>query len=417
MHAVREKEARLPFTRAPRVVCLQIGARENYAIARALHRRGALAALVTDLWAGRAASLGDIPGRLAQSVAARSHAELCEALVISANAAAMSREAWARIRGRRGWQRVMERNRWFQELAVDRLERLGMADGEATVFAYSYTARGIFRYARRRGWRTILGQIDPGPAEERLVAAECERVPRLAPGWAPAPQAYWRDWREELALADRIVVNSEWSRSALTSEGVAPGRVELIPLAHEPPPEARDFRRRYPRRFETGRPLRVLFLGQVNLRKGVGPLLEAARSLRDAPVQFHFVGPVQIAPPESPGREARLVWHGPVPRSEVHAHYRDADVFVLPTLSDGFGLTQLEARAWRLPLIVTERCGAVVQDGVTGLLVEPGDPDALARAIRRCLEDPGWLQSASDAVAPGERHGIDQLADSMMAIA
>ena len=416
MDAAPERERAAASSRAPHVLCLQIGARENYAVARALHRRGALAALVTDLWAGRGAPGSRVAARLVRSLGDRTHAELDGASVVSANAAALSREAWGRISGQGGWARVMARNRWFQRMAVDRLRRLGIADGAATVFAYSYAARSVLEYARSRGWRTVLGQIDPGEAEERIVAEERNRAPELAPDWAPAPAAYWRDWREELALADRIVVNSDWSRGALVAEGVPADRIDLIPLAYEPPSGARGFRRRYPARFDAARPLRVLFLGQVNLRKGAGPLLEAARLLGDAPVELHLVGPLQIAPPPDLAR-ARIVWHGPVPRSDVNAHYRNADILVFPTLSDGFGLTQLEARAWRLPLIVTDRCGAVVEDEVSGLVVRPGDGAGLAMAIRRCLENPGWLQSAADATAPGERHGIDHLADSLMAIA
>ena len=417
MDAVPEKEHNSKLDRAPHVVCLQIGARENYAVARALHRRGALAALVTDLWAGRRAPAGSVAARLARNLGERTHADLEGVTVVSANAAALSREAWGGIRGQAGWRRVMARNRWFQRMAVDRLRRLGIADGEATVFAYSYAAGSVLEYARRRGWRTILGQIDPGPAEERIVAAEHDRVPHLAPDWTPAPAAYWRAWREEIALSDRIVVNSDWSRRALMAEGVPADRIVVIPLAYEPPPAARAFRRRYPARFDAARPLRALFLGQVNLRKGAGPLLEAARLLGDAPVEFHIVGPLQIAPPPELDRQARIFWHGPVPRSEVSAHYRNADILVFPTLSDGFGLTQLEARAWRLPLIVTDRCGAVAEDGVTGLVVGPGDAQGLATAVRRCLENPEWLRSAADATAPGERHGIDRLAASLMAIA
>ena len=64
-------------------------------------------------------------------------------------------------------------------------------------------------------------------------------------------------------------------------------------------------------------------------------------------------------------------WHGP--RGETAARfYREADVFLFPTLSDGFGLTQLEAQAWRLPVIASRFCGDVVQDGVNGLLLARG---------------------------------------------
>jgi glycosyltransferase involved in cell wall biosynthesis len=408
-----EKKKEDPLLRAQRFICLQIGARENYAVARALHRRGALAVLITDIWAAHAGPVKS----LSRNLADRGHDDLAEAPVISDNFGAMSREGWASVRGSVGWPRVMARNRWFQDMAVRRLGRLGISDGDVTIFAYSYAARKIFAYARQRGWHTVLGQIDPGPGEERIVAKEHQAHPDLAPKWTPAPEAYWQAWREEVALADRIIVNSDWSRQALLAEGISTERMDVIPLAYEPPPEAVGFRRCYPPRFNATRPLRVLFLGQVNLRKGVGPLLDAARLLEDAPVEFRFVGPLQIAPPNDLASDPRVAWHGPAARSDVHLHYRNADILLFPTLSDGFGLTQLEARAWRLPIIVTRRCGDVVEDGVTGIVVEPGDPKAIAEAIQRCINAPDWLQLAADAIAPGERHDIDRLGKSLAAIA
>jgi glycosyltransferase involved in cell wall biosynthesis len=301
-------------------------------------------------------------------------------------------------------------------MAIRRLEQLSIGAGDVTLFAYSYAARKIFNYARQRGWRTVLGQIDPGPIEERIVAGEHRKRPDLAPDWTPAPESYWQSWREEIALADRIVVNSDWSRRALLSEGVPAEKVNIVPLAYEPPLEAAGFRRRYPQQFSAERPLRALFLGQVNLRKGIGPLLEAARLLTHAPVEVHIVGPLQISPPTDRVPDARVIWHGPTARSDVHFHYRNADIFLFPTISDGFGLTQLEARAWRLPLVVTRHCGAVVEDGVSGIFVEPGSATAIAEAIQHCIDAPDWLQSAADAVAPGERFGIDHLSGSLAEI-
>ena len=50
------------------------------------------------------------------------------------------------------------------------------------------------------------------------------------------------------------------------------------------------FRRKYPVKFTFSRPLRVLFLGQINLRKGIGPLLDAVRALRGEPIEFRIRG-------------------------------------------------------------------------------------------------------------------------------
>ena len=79
----------------------------------------------------------------------------------------------------------------------------------------------------------MLVQIDPGPEEEKIVAEEAARVPELAGEWQPAPAEYWTSWREECKLADRIVVNSEWSREGLVRGGVPGEKISVIPLAYE----------------------------------------------------------------------------------------------------------------------------------------------------------------------------------------
>src|SRR5262249_42870523 len=156
--------------------------------------------------------------------------------------------------------------------------------------------------------------------------------------------------------ADRIVVNSQWSRDSLIRSGVLDEKMSVIPLAYGPgagSPRLTEPRlqRRYPSRFTQERPMSVLFLGQVNLRKGVARLLDAARMLRDEPVEFWMVGPVQIANAKTAADEARVKWFGPVTRERAAERYRAADVFILPTLSDGFAITQLEAQAHGLPII------------------------------------------------------------------
>src|SRR5260370_12537111 len=128
----------------------------------------------------------------------------------------------------------------------------------------------------------------------------------------------------------------------------------MIPLAYEEPGLGRlaepRLQRNYPDHFTAERPLRVLFLGLINLRKGVARLLEAARMLRDEPVEFWLVGPVEIANASTVAQAGRVKWFGPATRQQAAEVYRHADVFLLPTLSDGFAITQLEAQAHGLPI-------------------------------------------------------------------
>src|SRR5438874_7292676 len=112
-----------------------------------------------------------------------------------------------------------------------------------------------------------------------MVSKLHDAAPGQGSSWERAPKTYWSEWRRECMLADRIVVNSSWSRDALIGEGIPAGKIRVVPLAYERPRGSIDFRRRYPTSFDKARPLRVLFLGQVNLRKGIAPILDAVRLL------------------------------------------------------------------------------------------------------------------------------------------
>src|SRR5262249_48589675 len=178
---------------------------------------------------------------------------------------------------------------------------------------------------------------------------------------------------------------------------------KIIPLAYDEPKPSDGFRRKYPAKFTFARPLRVLFLGQINLRKGIGPLLDAVRALRGEPIEFLFVGPIQISIPPDLQDDRQVRWIGPVPRSRTAEFYRDADVFAFPTLSDGFALTQLEAQAWKLPIITTRFCGEVVKDGRNGWLLSDVTASAISTTLRRCLASPAHLQELSARCTVSDR--------------
>ena len=259
-----------------------------------------------------------------------------------------------------------------------------MQDGEITLFSYSYAALELFRYAKSRGWTTVLGQIDPGPEEERIVAAEQEQSPASSSLWKPAPSSYWTDWQEEVTLADRVVVNSSWSAECLTKEGVSGAKVEIIPLVYTP--DHRD-QTRPPR--DPSEPFHLLFLGQFNLRKGAARLLEAMRMLRGENIKLTIAGPSDLPATEWEDLKS-VTWVGPVPRSTVMSYYSNADAFVLPTLSDGFALTQLEASAAGLPLLASSSCGEVVQEGINGMIFPDLRPSSIAETIRCAAAKADW---------------------------
>lgn len=382
-------------------ICCQIGAREHYAVPRALHLSGLLGEFITDLWM-RTGKFG------------RFHPELSQVQVIAPNFSKFVFELKAGAAQRSGWDLINHRNDWFQRRALDQLNKQ-TANGMRTVFAYSYAAKRIFEFARERGWKTVLGQIDPGPAEERIVAGLNEKFAAVRNGWEPAPAEYWRRWRAECALADQIVVNSTWSRNALLSEGVRAEKINVVPVAYETAGSS-SFQRHYPDNFTSTRPLRVLFLGQINLRKGIGQLFEAIQLLTGENVEFWFVGPVLVSIPDRLKRHPQVKWFGVAPRAKAKTYYQQADVFILPTLSDGFGLTQLEAQAWKLPVIASRNCGEVVSDGVNGEILGEVSGTAIADVLLNFLQSPATLRVMSTNSGISDRFSLRTLANSLKSL-
>lgn len=387
-------------------LCCQLGAREHYVVPRALQQNGLLRELITDLWIRP----GSVLRSLRSGLAGRFHPSLSSARVTAMNLGALTFELGAGLIGATGWKLITKRNDWFQRSVVTQLSRT-RAPANLTVFAYSYAAEDIFKLARQRGWRTVLGQIDPGPVEGRILS---ELMPNGNGSWQPAPREYWQRWRNECELADEIVVNSTWSRQSLSDAGISVEKIRVIPLAFEPPAEANSFVRSYPQAFTSERPLRVLFLGQINVRKGAIQLFEAIKRLAGEPVEFWFVGPLQVDVPHD--LKDTMRWFGVAPRTEVSRYYRDADVFILPTFSDGFGLTQLEAQSWKLPVIASRNCGDVVTDGVNGLLLPTISSDAIAASIHQLLRSPNTLKTMSQNSRVEDRFSLQSLAASLSSL-
>ncbi len=398
--------------------CCQIGAREHYAVARALHSAsslavGGLGGLITESWVPPGHPLG-----WKLSLRERYHSALANAPVHTWNYATLAFELAARARGLSGWPLMLQRNQWFQQRALrvlaEHAEQLSReAEVRPALFAYSYAARELLRFGKQRGWLAVLGQIDPGPVMEQRAKTLVEQYGAGAKAMNAIPKEYWDSWREECALADCIVVNSQWSQDALVSTGIPLKKITVIPLAFTPSPAATQFERQYPASFTKERPLRVLLLGQVTLLKGILPLLAAAQLLANKPVEFLIVGARHVDLPQQLLNHPQIKWIGAVPRSETASYYRQADVFVFPSFSDGFGLTQLEAQAWKLPVIASRFCGDVVQDGVNGLLLNELTGEAIADILLDLRRNPRKLRDMSAHSGVADKFSLNSVGSSL----
>jgi rhamnosyl/mannosyltransferase len=139
----------------------------------------------------------------------------------------------------------------------------------------------------------------------------------------------------------------------------------------------------------------VLFVGRLVYYKGVDVLIDAMAHIH-ATLLIVGEGPLEAELRRRAvvrGIQDRVVFLGEVAAESLPAYYHASDVFVLPSVAntEAFGVVQLEAMAAGVPVVSTKLPTGVSwvnEDGVSGLLVAPGDPIALADSIGRLLADP-----------------------------
>ena len=203
--------------------------------------------------------------------------------------------------------------------------------------------------------------------------------------------------------ADRVVaISSETAREIRELVDVP---VEVIPyttpLAGHAAPRALP--------MGDGKRLTILFVGRLVELKGLAHLIEAAGRLRgrvDTRIVAIGIGP-ERAWLEALARERKVDvdFRNKVPDSELHQAFVTSDLLVLPSIIDargdteGLGVALLDAMSYGIPAIASRVGGIpdIIEDGVSGLLVPPADPQALADAIERLASDPAYARRLADA--------------------
>jgi glycosyltransferase involved in cell wall biosynthesis len=194
--------------------------------------------------------------------------------------------------------------------------------------------------------------------------------------------------RRALAAARAVVVTSRATVASLEPYGVPRSHVTAVEPGTDPAPIARG---------STDGSVHLLTVGSLVPRKGYVVLADALGSIAGRAWRLTSVGSLDRDPPTVDRFRARLRLHGIEARVELAGeadaaalgrHYDAADLFVLPTLHEGYGMAVAEAIARGLPVISTPTGGipALVGDAA-GLLVPVGDSVALAQALSRVILD------------------------------
>ncbi|MEM8549297.1 MAG: glycosyltransferase [Verrucomicrobiota bacterium] len=269
------------------------------------------------------------------------------------------------------------------------------ADTLTAVYGYEDGCREHFRAARELGLKTLYElPIAYGPYAQEILCEEAERWPAWEPTLVSTRDSSHKmeRKREELALADVIVVPSSFVERSIPEELREGKPVWQMPYGIEAPSAALPAR-------ETGAPLRFLYVGALTQRKGLADLFAAWKLARLASAELHVLGsplmPLCFYQEQCPDAH----FHKPRPRHEVLAMMDRCDVLVLPSLVEGRALVQLEAMGRGLPLLITPNTGGedLIREGETGWIVPIRDAEALAERLQWYSEHRSMLGQMREA--------------------
>lgn len=201
----------------------------------------------------------------------------------------------------------------------------------------------------------------------------------------------WMIAREEreYKLADKISVLSNFAYHSFVAECLSEHKLCLLPLgakleAFRPSPDVVQARCK---RIRAGDPLRVLYVGALSFRKGTWDMIEILDSLRHDRFEFRMVGPMTREVANSMDSVREWVEFIPKqPQHELPKWYDWGDVFVFPTIEDGYAQVLAQAYASGLPILTTTNCSGpdLIREGETGWLLPIRCPDGFIKRLKWC---------------------------------
>lgn len=284
----------------------------------------------------------------------------------------------------------------FDKRVASRLKHVH-GRGVSAVYAYEDGAYFSFPEAKHLGLQCFYDlPIGYWRAARKLMEPERERWPDWIPtltGFADSEAKLARK-DEELRLADKIFVASQFTANTLKDYPGALAPIEVIPYGFPSVKGARDYDK-----APLKRPLKLLFVGGLSQRKGIADLFAAVEAIKNH-VELTVVG--RKFSDNCPALDAALAkhrWIPSLPHSEILNLMRQHDVLVFPSLFEGFGLVISEAMSQGTPVITTERTAGpdlIVHDE-NGWLIEAGSTQALISAIEKLLLHPETIAKAGKA--------------------
>jgi len=233
-----------------------------------------------------------------------------------------------------------------------------------------------------RGSTHIRDQWEILDQEEKRTGKKVEK---------PSPWIIERE-EKEYQLADLIRIQSPFAYGGFQKFGLPDSKLDIIPLGvsrskFQMTSQQTEARRR---RIANGEPLRILGTGTFCLRKGAWDLRTLVNRLPKDRFSFRFVGKIaEDAIEVADSLKGRVEFIAKVPQDQLPEQYAWGDLFILPSLEDGFAVVVTQALSCGLPTIVSQNTGSslFVKDDINGWVVPIRSPETMEKILLELDQD------------------------------
>jgi glycosyltransferase involved in cell wall biosynthesis len=364
-----------------KIAFCQLGRRGHYGYAQILYKENILGSLYTDFWYP---FYGFNPKfKFLDKIVSRKNIEIPNSIVKSYNFFGI--ELSHKIGKAKSIFELSEvLARYSKKFGLKVIKEIK----EDIVIGYSSECLEIFEFYKSINKCCVLIQYDAGN-DEFIFENEKFNYETFGDSLFKRSKLYYDRIYKEWQLADKIIVNSNWTKKCIINQGAIESKIIVFPLVFESKVT------NYTKTNFNNKKLKVLFVGSIVLRKGIQYLNEAAKILSENEYEFHAFGSSLIPHSTLQEQNPRISFHPFVSQMELKKIYMQFDVLVFPSLSDGFGSVQLEAMSYGLPVIATSACGDAVIDGVNGFVVEPKDINGIVNSLETLNSDRKLLAEMS----------------------
>lgn len=367
-------------------VCVFRGSRDHYEVAIALAERGKLDSLVTDFYTPDALmkALEHAPVRVREYFLKRHSPQLPSRLTTLMPSTSLPLD--------RPWS--MTQN------VSDRMGRRAARAARDGALIYSYHLRGYMEAATRLTSRiepVVNFQVHPVARQIREVMRSDRELTGINAALEPEEtidEAEMLRDEHHARQTDGSICASSFTAQGLMTIGVPQSQIHVSAYGSDRLPQAttrgKTVTAREPR---SGRPMRALWVGQLAYRKGPHWAFRAARELGPSGIKLTVATRDAVPSWLLPLPSNVEIFHG-VSSSGLAELYASHDIFLMPSIVEGFGLVYLEALAAGLPILATRNSGApdIATDGRNAVLVPASDLDALTNALLSLSSEPDKLK-------------------------